>query len=135
MQNAKLKGFTLIELLIIVALLSIVSVMSVVFYSRFFTQNAVSNSSDQLVGELRKAQMYSMMGRKNGAWGVTFSANKFILFQGNSYATRNSAFDESFSVNPNINVSGLTELTFARITGIPSANPTITISGNNNTKT
>jgi len=127
-------GFTLVELIIVVALITIISAMSVAFYSRFLTQNAVANTVDQLVGEFRKAQLYSMMGRQNGTWGVAYNSNKIQLFQGNTFATRNTAFDESFSVNTNISITGFTELTFTKATGTPSASPTITVAGNNNTK-
>lgn len=128
-------GFTLIELLVIIALILIIGLMSVSFYSRSITQNAVANSEDQLVGELRKAQIYSMMGRQNGAWGVNYGSNTITLFQGSTYAGRDTAFDETSSVNTNVSISGFTFLTFFRMTGTPSATPTITVSGNNNSKT
>ena len=130
-----MKGFTLIELLLVIAVVFIISFLSVPFYARFFTQNAVANTVDQLVGEIRKAQIYAVSGKQNGSWGVHFGSNQIVLFQGNSYASRNTAFDESFSVNSNVIVSGLSDVIFSRMTGTPSATPTITISGNGNTKT
>jgi prepilin-type N-terminal cleavage/methylation domain-containing protein len=128
-------GFTVIELLIVIALVVIIAGMSVSFYSRFLTQNAVANTVDQLVGELRKAQLYSMMGRQNGTWGVAYNSNKITLFQGNTFATRNTAFDELFNINTNISITGFSELTFTKATGTPSASPTIVVAGNNNSKT
>lgn len=128
-------GITFIELLLVIAIIAGLGVMSASFYSRFLTQNSVSNVSDQIAGQLRKAQIYSMMGKQSsGVWGVRFTSGpkKVTLFlQGNS------AFDESFSVNENINISGWSgnETTFARITGEPSNTPTITISGISNPKT
>ena len=130
-----MKGFTLIELLLVIAIFLVLGSLSAVFFSRFLTQNAVANTQDQLAGELRKAQIYAMMGKQNGGWGVRFGSNTITLFQGNTYATRNSAFDETFTVNTNIAVSGFTEVDFTKITGTPSATPTITITGNNTTKT
>lgn len=124
------EGFTLIELLIVVAIILTLLASSGVFYSRFLTQNSVSAVSDQFAGELRKAQIYAMEGRQNTSWGVSYASNTITLF-----ATGNPAFNETFSVNTNITVSGITSVTFARATGIPSATPTITISGSGNTKT
>jgi hypothetical protein len=72
-----------------------------------------------------------MTGKQNNTWGVryTTSPKKITL-----YLTGNSAFDESFTVSDNITVTGF-DISFARITGIPSTFGTITISGNNSNKT
>lgn len=129
------KGFTLIELLLTIAIVLILGGMTSPFLARFLTQNNVANVSDQLTGQMRKAQIYAMMGKKNGAWGVTVDNGAIVLFQGNSFASRNSALDERFNLNTVITISGLTEVVFSKITGLPSVTPTIAISGNNTTKT
>lgn len=129
------RGFTFVEMILVVALISIVTGMSVVFYSRFINQNAVLNTVDQLVGELHKAQIYAMSGKQNSNWGVNYASQTITLYSGTSYVARNTAFDEKFNVNGTVSVSGLSDLNFARVTGIPTVSPTITISGGNNTKT
>jgi len=134
-RNLPQNGFTLIELLVVIALIALLSLTSVSFYSRSIAQNAVSNAEDQLAGELRKAQLYSMMGRRTGTWGVHYSANTIVLFLGSSFAARTTAFDETVTVSSNVTISGFTELTFAHVTGIPTATPTIVITQNNNTRT
>lgn len=123
-------GFTLIELILVIAISFIIGIVAVPFYSRFFTQNAVSNTTDQLTAELRKAQMYSMMGKQNGSWGVNYASNVITLFQGSSYAGRNTAFDEKFNVDNGSSIGGFTSVTFTRGTGTPSATQSITIIGN-----
>ncbi len=131
------KGFTLIEVLIIVGIVATLSLSSVGFLSRFFTQNAVSNSVDQLTGQLRKAQIYAMAGKQNGNWGVRYAtaSSQIILFQGDTYASRNTALDEKFTFNSNISVTGMTDIIFTRMTGTPSASATVVISGANNSDT
>lgn len=123
------QGFTFIELILVVAIVIIIGTFSSVFFGRFLIQNAVANTQDQLVGELRKAQLYAMAGRQNGNWGVQFSSNIITLYQGASFATRNSAFDEKFNVNSNILITGFSEVNFARMTGLPSTTGTYTITG------
>lgn len=66
------RGVTIIELLIVVAIVLTLGIMSVSFYSRFLTQNAVDNTVTKLVQSFRKAQVYSMTGRQNGVWGVKY---------------------------------------------------------------
>ena len=127
-------GFTLIELLLVISIVLIIGTFSVVFFSRFLTQNAVANSQDQLITELRKAQIYAMMGKQNGNWGVRFGSNKITLFQGNSYDTRNNAFDETFNQNPNITILGFSEIVFTKATGLPSTVGTYTITGSDSSK-
>lgn len=129
------KGFTLIELLMVIAIIAIIGTSSAVFFSRLLLQTSVANVQDEMVSQLRKAQIYAMAGKRGGEWGVRYGSNLITLFQGTSYATRNIAFDENFSVNPNISISGFTEIEFSRITGLPNITPTITISGNSGNKT
>lgn len=132
-----MKGFTFIELILVLAIILILAAISVAFYSRFLTQNAVINNTDQIVSILRKAQTYSMMGKQNGGvWGVRFTASpKEITL----YLSGNSAYDEDFTVNNNITIGSFTQLEFAHLTGLPingnpSNTPTITVTGNNQSK-
>lgn len=133
-RKHQLYGFTLIELLLTIVIITVIGSFSVVFFSRFLTQNAVANTQDQLIGQLRKAQLYAMMGRQNGNWGVAVAAGKIILFQGNTYATRNTAFDETFSVNSNITISGFSEILFSKMTGLPNTSGTYTVNGSGSSK-
>ena len=126
-------GFTLIELILVLAIMLTISVMALAFYSRFLLQNAVSNSSDQLAGSLRKAQIYSMVGKQNSAWSVNFSSSTITVYKGTAFATRDASFDEKFSVNSNVSVSGITDINFTRLTGVPApSTSSITISSGTN---
>lgn len=129
------KGFTFIELLLVISITLIIGSYSAVFFSRFISQNAVSNTQDQLTNQLRKAQLYAMMSKQNSNWGVNFSSNTITLYQGNSFAARNTAFDEVFTVNNSVTVSGLSDTNFARMTGIPNTTSSVTVSGTGGSKT
>ena len=141
MLNIKYKssGFTLIELLLVISIVLIIGTFSAVFYTRFLTQNAVANTQDQLIGQLRKAQIYSMISKYSNTWGVHYESNTITLFNGVSYASRNQVLDEKFTVNPNISIeyvpSPIVDIIFSRMTGIPSWSGTITITGNSDPKT
>lgn len=131
-----MRGFTLIELILVIAILSFISLFSAPFYSRFLLQNAVDNTVDELSGSLRKAQTYSMAGKQGSSWSVNFSANTITLYKGTVFAVRDTALDEKFSINPNVNVSGMSDISFSRITGLPTpGSAAITVSSHGNSKT
>lgn len=131
-----MRGFTLIELILVIAVLSIVAMLSSPFYSRFLLQNAVGNTEDQLIGSLRKAQTYAMSGRQSDSWSVNYSSNTITLYKGTSFSGRNSAFDERFSVNPTVSVTGFSDMSFAHATGMPTpTSASVTVSSGNNIKT
>lgn len=133
------RGVTLLELLLVVAIMSTMSVMTVAFYSRFFNQNAVDNTVDQLVGSFRKAQQYAMMGKQGSNcigppcnWGVNYLSNTITLYLGNSFANRTQAFDEKFTVNSSINLGAFSDINFTHATGLPAGAQALTITGPNN---
>lgn len=128
-ENKMKDGFTIIELLLVITIVIMLGTTSVVFFSRFLTQNAVITTQDQLIGQLRKAQLYAMMGKQDSNWGVAFSANTITLFQGDSFTLRNTAFDETFFVNQNIAISGFSEIVYTKTTGLPSTSGSYNITG------
>jgi len=130
-------GFTLIELLLVIALITSVGAMTTAYMARFLTQNAVLNTQDQLVGDLRKAQLYTMMGKKNLNWGVYYNSttpNAIYLYggTGTTFAARNTAFDETFSVNSTISMTNF-DINFSSTNGKSNVSSgtttTITITG------
>lgn len=131
------KGVTLIELLLVVAIISTLGILSTTVFSRFLTQNAVSNTTDQFVNTLRKAQIYSMSGKRNSNWGVNYSNNTITLFKGDAYG-QDTSFNETFTVNSVVAISGISgDIVFSRVTGLPNSTPTITVSSttSNSSKT
>ena len=122
-------GLTIIELLVIIVIISTIGILSISFYSRFLNQNSVKNTQNQIVGSLRKAQIYSMMGKQGGTWGVKYESNKITL-----YLSNNNAFDESFDINNNVTIYGFTNVLFAKTTGLPNTTGDITISSAIDTK-
>ena len=130
------KAFTLTELLLTIAIIIIISTFTVAFYGRFLTQNAVQDTVDRLVGNTRKAQLYAMSSKWGSNWGVNISGHTMTFYRGTSFGTKVTGFDEVFTINSNVTVSGIGDLNFARVTGLPSATSTVTISDlNNNSKT
>jgi len=131
-----MKAFTLIELILVVSIMLTISIMSPIFYSRFLIQNAVSNTSDQMAGSLRKAQLYSMVGKQGSAWSINYSLNTITVYKGSVFASRDVSFDEKFSINTNVSITGITDINFERLTGVPvPSSSTILITSGANSET
>lgn len=129
------RGFSFIEILLVLSIVSILSVLASVFYSQFLTQNSVANTTDHLISQLRRAQIYSMEGKQNGgSWGVKYTLSpKQITF----YLQGNPAFDENYAVNSNVNFSQAFDIVFTHYTGVPTGVTLpfiVTITGNNSTR-
>ncbi len=130
------RGFTLIELILVIALVLTIGVLSNIFYGRFLLRNAVSDTTDRVVGGLREAQWYSVMGRDGGRWGVKTVDDSVVVFQGDSYASRDVSLDRVLTANAHVSLSGTDEIVFARMTGSSlSGSASILVSGGGSTQT
>ena len=92
-----LTGFTLIELLTVIGISVLLLAVSAPLYTKFYLSNQQDEAITQAISALRLAREYSIARFKNSSYGVYFSnlpeQEKFILFQGDSYANRNIDFD------------------------------------------
>lgn len=128
------KGFTLIEVIMVIVIIGLVTASSAAFYAKFYGQSSLTQTTDALIEQLRKAQLYAMTGRLGGNWGIHNGLNQIILFQGNSYGQRDASFDEIMSIYQPTIISGFTDIVFYK-TGTPSATGTITVSAASTVKT
>ncbi|KKU63129.1 MAG: hypothetical protein UX87_C0033G0002 [Candidatus Amesbacteria bacterium GW2011_GWA1_47_16] len=121
-------AFSLIELLLVLAIISSLGIFTASFYSRFLLRSAGDQARMHLVSSINKARTYAVTGRRNSDWGVRFSPPVLTLFSGSSYAARDTAVDENITFNPNVTVSGISEIVFSRLTGLPGTTAVITLS-------
>lgn len=127
------KGFTLIELLIVISITSILVVAATPIYSNLQATAQLNESSSQMVQVLRTAQQRARVRKNNAAHGVFLlqaTADTYVLFQGDSYASRDTAYDRALTLDSGINVLTTlpsNEVVFAAGTGVPSATGTLTL--------
>ena len=136
------KGFTIIELLIVFALVSIVGAFALLASIDAYRGSLFRSDRDMLVAALERARAESMNNVCIGtctdgkAHGVAIrpsdNPNAYVIFQGSSYAVRNSSVDAIFAANSVAIVTGLNEVDFAQITGAANAG-TVNISQSNHT--
>lgn len=125
-------GFTLIEVLLSVAILTILTGLSLPVYESFMRRNDLDITAQQLAASLRRAQTYARSVNHDTVWSVRVQPTVVTLFQGTDYASRNTAYDESFSVPSTVTTSGLSEIQFAKLSAAPNTSGTITLTSNAN---
>jgi prepilin-type N-terminal cleavage/methylation domain-containing protein len=120
-------GFTLIEIILVVALIGIISGIGLPLFNMMSGSNNLDIAENMLVASLRRAEVLSASSLGDSEWGVGITPGAFVLFKGASYASRDAGFDEVYDVSDSIKASGLTEVTFSKMSGIPHLGGTITL--------
>ncbi len=129
----KKSGFTLLEIILVVALLAISSgVVAPIYYSAKNSDDLINNR-DSLISSLRRAQLLSMAVKNDETWGLKIDNQEIIVFQGNDFLSRNQDYDEIASINRNINVGGIDEIVFSKLSGRPSLSDDFILTSNNKT--
>lgn len=132
---SKKKGFTLIELLIVISIVVVLLASSIYIYGNLQVTSQVDNSTNLIIQNLRIARQRSVSRLNNSIHGIYVEINpsaddRVILFQGASYATRDTAYDYVLEIPSTITLSTTltdNEIVFTRGTGIPDRTGTITI--------
>ncbi len=125
-------GFTLIEVLLSVAAITIIAGVSIPVYQSFQVRNDLDIATVEIAQGARRAQILSQSVDGDIAWGVKIQSGMIVIFKGNSYATRDVAFDEIFEMPISIVISGISELVFAKFTGLPTTTGTTTLTSSTN---
>lgn len=120
-------GFSLLEVTIVMTLLLVTLAITFPFLGSFQRREALRTVSQDVFQALVQARNRAQTGERGGAWGVELLNGSYVLYAGDSFAVRQTAYDESRSVSPAISFSGLTEPNFQRGTGIPTAAGTLTL--------
>ena len=85
-----------------------------------------------IITTFRKAQFYSISGKRNSSWGCCLIGNSIRLFIG---SCASPDFSEDFTLPANISVSAFTPVTFSLGRGEPSSSVSITVSSSTESQT
>jgi len=124
-------GFTLIELMLSIAILGVLTALSLPVYASFSNRNSLDLATQNVVSLLRRAETYSRGAKLDTQWGVEIQTGQATLFKGSSFATRNTAYDEVVTASPSVGLSGLGEVLFSKLSGLPTSTGTITATSAN----
>jgi len=113
-------AFTLIEITLIIALLAVILMVAVPYGLRFFNVERLNGTSRQLLESLRLSQFQSMHQDMDSNFGIYIEQDRFVLFKGESYIGRDVQYDQIYYLSEQIDINGLIEIVFAKLTGLPS---------------
>lgn len=125
-------GFTITEILIAIAIVSVLSALSVAYFNSFLARNELKNEALKMVDMLRRARGQAMAGQEDSAWGVHFETGKYVLFRGSAYSA-SDAFNEEISLPAVLTISAInlngggSDAVFSKIRGETSNYGTTTI--------
>ncbi len=71
----------------------------------------------------------------DSAFGVYFTDNSYTFFKGDSYVTRDKEYDKVFEVPLLLDLSGLQEVVFSKMGGVPSSTGNIVLSNKQDSQT
>lgn len=125
--NQAKKGFTLVEILLVLAIITILAGVTAPFYSELMNRNELDVAIQATSGSLKRAQVLSQAMTYDDGWGVKIESGAVTLFKGNSFATRDTAFDEVVNISTNLTILNDSEFTFDKFTGLPQVTGTVTI--------
>jgi len=125
-KKGKNAGFTILEVVIAIAILSVLSMVSIANFVLFQKTSELNNGVQEFIGIAKLAQSKSLASGLDNQYGVyldtSTSPNHYVLFRGQSYALREPAFDAVYSLPSkiefySINLGGGNEMVFDRLSG------------------
>ncbi len=121
-------GFTLIELMLSITIITLLAGLSLPVYASFTNRNDLDLATQNVAFALRRAETYSRGSKSDSQWGVEFQSNKAILFRGTNFAGRDTSYDEPAVIAPSVALSGLSEVLFNKLSGLPTTTGNIVLS-------
>lgn len=124
-------GFTLMEVLLSLAIIGILTGISIPMYGGIQGRESLSSSVTSSVEMLRLAQSYARNGYYDDSWSVRFSSNSATLYKGSSYTSRNTTYDETISLATGTSVIGSPiDIHFQKLNGNPVSDISIQLQRN-----
>ncbi len=123
-------GFTLVELLIVIGIIVILAAATIPIYGNLQISSQLNDNNLLIIQALRSAKERSVVGYNNSSHGVKFFSNQFVLYQGSSYAARNSSYDSVTELAPVLFLSTTLnndEINFSKGLGVPDNVGTTTL--------
>lgn len=99
-----MKAFALTELLVVLVIVVGVAAWVGPTLMRWQPELQVRERANALVSDLRLAAMESRAGWQDSVYGIKFESDRYIIYQGGSYALRESSADRVVSLPNNLSL-------------------------------
>jgi len=122
-------AFTAVEVLLVLGTLGISATLTVPMYRQYLLRNDLEIGRQNVAQGIQRAKFLSQVAMNDSSWGFSTDSvpGRGVLFMGSNYATRDTSFDELYSLPNTITVTGVTEVSFSKITGLPDKEGIITL--------
>lgn len=130
-----MRGFTFVELLIIIGITATLLALTIPLGINFYKKEQIITTTEGVIQALRRAQLQAM-SQADYSFGVYLGSGQtgeYILFRGDSY--KNHDDEEIFYISSSVSFSGLSEVVFSRVEGIPSVSGDIVLTSDNDIMT
>lgn len=119
-------------MLLCVTIIGMLMGLSVPVYEIFVRRNDLNLTKQGIGMMLQRAETYARAVNGDSAWSVEIQSSTVTLFQGTTFATRNTAYDETLAIPGSMSPSGLSEVQFAKLTALPNTTGSITLTSTSN---
>lgn len=135
MRRKSFTGFTLIEFIVVIALSLLFAGLAIPALRIAQKGSELSDETLHMVAVLRLAQSRTVSSEQASKYGVFFdtstSPHRYVLFRGETYATRDAAADEVNVLPASVEIAGTTlpgaETVFQKVSGNASEAGSITL--------
>ena len=128
------QGFTLIEIIVVMAMLAMIGSLTLIASLQSFYSSSFRDERDAIVTTLFKARAQAVNNICLGAagactdgrpHGVHFAAGVYTIFQGASYATRDTIADQTFTPSYSISLApgSFSDVVFEQLSGDATTSP------------
>jgi len=126
------RGFTLVEVIVSISIFIILATLVFLSASSFRATSDLSTTVSNVIADLRFLQSQTIASKNESQYGIKIEQDKFTLFKGSSYSTRDTSYDEVRDLPSRIDISswsvgGGDEVVFERVSGSTNNAGSITL--------
>lgn len=125
MTKIKYTAFTLVEMIVVVAVIAITISISFPFISDYAASQQFHRTVDSVINLLRTSQTNSQIQKNGATWGLCMRDGVVLSY---AFDCDNQITGGDYEVPSLVTVTGLDDIKFSQIEGIPDRSTIITIS-------